>query len=254
MPFRVVPVIDLKGGQAVHAVGGHRDQYQPLRSVWQASPHPERLACALRNKLGLHALYLADLDAIEGRRPGIAIYRQLNDLGLDLWIDAGLRDARSSAFLFDQGIRNLSAIVGLETVSGPNELAGIVEWVGPDRTIFSLDLFDGRPRIAPGADWNTDDPIAIAGRVIDEGVRRLIILDLARVGSGRGPGTHGVMDGIRQADPQVQITVGGGIASVEEILALRNAGATAVLVGSAIHDGRLGRRELDGIAGNDRYD
>ena len=92
MPFRVVPVIDLKGGRAVHAVGGQRDQYQPLRGIWQASPHPERLARALRDGLGLDALYLADLDAIQGGRPGTAIYRQLDSLGLDLWIDAGLRE------------------------------------------------------------------------------------------------------------------------------------------------------------------
>ena len=47
-------------------------------------------------------------------------------------------------------------------------------------------------------------------------------------------------------------TVGGGITRVEEILELRDAGATAVLVGSAIHDGRIGRRELEWIAGADR--
>ena len=94
MDFRVVPVIDLKGGRAVHAIGGRRDQYQPLRSVWQASPLPIPLAVALRDGLGLDSLYLADLDAIAGG-PRISLYRGLADLGLDLWIDAGLRDARS---------------------------------------------------------------------------------------------------------------------------------------------------------------
>ena len=69
LSFRVIPVIDLKGGMAVHAVGGRRDQYRPLRSVWQASASPIALAAALRDDLGIDRLYLADLDAIEGRPP-----------------------------------------------------------------------------------------------------------------------------------------------------------------------------------------
>jgi phosphoribosylformimino-5-aminoimidazole carboxamide ribotide isomerase len=249
MPMKVVPVVDVKGGLAVHAVGGRRDQYQPLRSIWQATPLPEQLASASRDGLGLESLYLADLDAIEGRPPRFDLYRQLGALVPDLWIDAGLRDARDSDRFFDAALLNLNAVVGLESVSSPRDLADIAERMGADRTIFSLDLFEGRPRIAPGADWKADEPLAIARRAIRAGVRRLILLDLARVGTGRGTGTHRILAGLRQECPDVEISVGGGISGVEEILELRKAGATAVLVGSAIHDGRIGRRELERIAG-----
>ncbi len=126
-------------------------------------------------------------------------------------------------------------------------LAGVIERVGADRTIFSLDLFDGRPRFAPGADWMTDDPIEIAGRAIAAGARRLIVLELTRVGTGRGLGTDRMLAEIREVHPDVSITVGGGISGIPEIVKLRKAGASAVLVGSAIHDGRIGRRELEGI-------
>jgi phosphoribosylformimino-5-aminoimidazole carboxamide ribotide isomerase len=245
MHFRIVPVIDLKGGRAVHAVGGQRDQYQPLRSVWQASPRPIPLAIALREGLGLGSLYLADLDAIAGGPPSLALYPGLAELGLDLWIDAGFVDARSADQLLDLNRPNLSAVVGLESVSGPGGLAGIIERVGADRTIFSLDLFEGRPRSCPGADWMTDDPIEIAGRAIAEGANRLIILELTRVGTGRGLGTDRLLAGIHEAHPEVSITVGGGISGIPEIASLREAGASAVLVGSAIHDGRIGRRELE---------
>jgi phosphoribosylformimino-5-aminoimidazole carboxamide ribotide isomerase len=247
MPIRIVPVIDLKDGRAVHAVGGHRVQYQPLQSVWQASPHPFPLARALRDGLGLNALYLADLDAIAGRPPNVALYRQLAGLGLDLWIDAGLRDARSAAPLLDLGPCNLSAVAGLESVKGPADLGGIVASLGPDRTIFSLDLFDGRPRVRPNADWMTEAPIEIARRAIAEGARRLIVLDLARVGTGRGTGTDRLLTEIRHVHPQVEIIDGGVTAGTGEIINLREAGAAAVLIGSAIHDGRIGRRELDAI-------
>jgi phosphoribosylformimino-5-aminoimidazole carboxamide ribotide isomerase len=76
-------------------------------------------------------------------------------------------------------------------------------------------------------------------------VRHLLILDLARVGTSRGLGTNSLMAQIREDHPSVLLTVGGGISRIEELVDLRDAGAAAVLVGSAIHDGRIGARELE---------
>jgi phosphoribosylformimino-5-aminoimidazole carboxamide ribotide isomerase len=205
----------------------------------------------LRDGLGLDSLYLADLDAIGGCPPRFDLYRRIGKRIPDLWIDAGWRDAASAARLLDRGPQNLKAVVGLESVSSPRELSGIVNRMGADRTIFSLDLFACRPRTAVDADWNSLDPIAIAGRAIREGIRRLILLDLSRVGTGRGTGTHEVLVGIVHAFPRVQVIVGGGISTVEEVIELRKAGASAVLVGSAIHDGRIGQRELERISGSE---
>ncbi|HZW31097.1 MAG TPA: HisA/HisF-related TIM barrel protein [Isosphaeraceae bacterium] len=245
MSFRVVPVLDLKEGRAVHAVGGHRHQYQALRSVWQSGPEPIPLARSLRDALGRDTLYLADLDAIGGAPPSVGIYRGLAALGLKLWIDAGLREARSTAPLLDLGLHDLTLIAGLETVKGPADLAGMVAAVGADRLIFSLDLFEGRALVAAESTWGTDNPLELVHQAIDLGVRRLLILDLARVGTGRGLGTEDLLARIGKAHPDVAILAGGGVARIEDVLYLQKAGAASVLVGSALHDGRIGRNELD---------
>ena len=49
---------------------------------------------------------------------------------------------------------------------------------------------------------------------------------------------------LREDDPDLEITVGGGVADRDEVLALAKAGADAVLIGSAFHDGRLGAGDL----------
>jgi phosphoribosylformimino-5-aminoimidazole carboxamide ribotide isomerase len=247
IPFQVIPVLDIMNGQAVHAVAGRRAYYRPIQSVLHASSEPIPLAHALRDSLGLHTLYLADLDAIEGQLPRLEIYQQLIDAGFHLWLDCGVRDVRSMAplLMLDRSLNTI--IAGLETVGGPRELTEIVNQAGPGRVIFSLDLFEGRPKISSPAAWGTEDPRELAHAAIECGVRRMLILDLARVGTSLGPGTNSLIAQIRADHPSVMVSVGGGISRIEEVVELRNAGAPAVLVGSAIHDGRIGARELDQI-------
>src|SRR5262249_5179641 len=67
--LRIIPVLDLKGGLAVHAIGGNRDHYRPLRTPLHADSQPLGVARGFRDVLHFRELYLADLDAIAGDTP-----------------------------------------------------------------------------------------------------------------------------------------------------------------------------------------
>ena len=242
--FQIIPVLDLKGGRAVHAVAGQRAHYQPVCSILHPSSDPLELAQACREKLGLATLYLADLDAITGDAPSIELYTRLLSLGFRLIIDAGLRNARSAGGLLDLEPGSTSIVAALETLDGPEELSELLHKAGPERLVFSLDLFDGQARVAAPHAWKSHDPLELACIAIERGARRLLLLDLARVGTGRGPGTSAFISRILAIAPDVQITAGGGISDLAGVLELRRLGAVAALVGSAFHDGRIGRREL----------
>ncbi|SIO65998.1 phosphoribosylformimino-5-aminoimidazole carboxamide ribotide isomerase [Singulisphaera sp. GP187] len=242
MPLRVIPVLDVKDGCAVHAVGGDRAHYRPLTSVLHSDSDPVALARALHVQLRFCEVYLADLDAIAGAGPNLPLYHRLAELGLSAWVDAGVRDVSSLPPLLAAGVPTI--LVGLETVSGPEALRAIVETVGPEQLVFSLDLRNGTPLTAAQANWCVKEPGAIAEEALAFGVRRFLLLDLARVGLGRGIGTEPLLRHLALAGPDLEITVGGGISSGTELHSLDKAGASAVLVGSALHDGRIGSREL----------
>jgi phosphoribosylformimino-5-aminoimidazole carboxamide ribotide isomerase len=246
--FRVIPVIDVMHGQAVHAVGGIRSHYRPLRSVLHPSSIPLEIARAYLNVLGLSAVYLADLDAITRNEPNRSLYGALLSLGIDVWIDAGVRTMDDLEPLL--GLEHLTIVVGLESVGGPEAFATILECAGADRVVFSLDLFKGMPRVSASASWPSVDLIRLSRMVIDLGVRQLLLLELSRVGTGQGTGTETLRMALLDARPEIQVTVGGGISGIDEVLRLRSAGAASVLVGSAIHDGRIGRRELNRLMDN----
>jgi phosphoribosylformimino-5-aminoimidazole carboxamide ribotide isomerase len=234
---RIIPVLDVLRGQAVRAVAGRREDYRPLRSGLRRGSDPLDVAGAVREAFGPIELYLADLDAIAGAAPDVDLYRAVAGLGLAAWIDAGLVDTRGVGLVLGAGAARV--VIGLETSAGRGAVRRIVEVAGPDRTAFSLDLREGRPIVGPEARWGSDDPREIVDGVIEEGITTVLLLDLARVGTGRGVGTVALLRELKTRHPGVEWVVGGGVAGASDVEGLGRVGASAVLVGSAIHDGRI---------------
>ncbi len=247
MSCPVVPVLDLKEGKAVHAVAGRRAYYQPIRSILHPTCEPVALARAIRDTLGLHTVYVADLGAIKGEPANLRTYTELLRLDITLWLDIGIRDVDSLVPLLGMDGSRLKIVVGLETLRGPSEFERILRRAGAERVIFSLDLYEGRPIAADPHAWPTDDPWKLVTIAIERGVCHILALDLARVGTGRGPGTRSLIARLSPVHPRVRFSVGGGISRIEEVTDLTAAGAHSALVGSALHDGRIGRAQIDSL-------
>jgi phosphoribosylformimino-5-aminoimidazole carboxamide ribotide isomerase len=254
--MRVVGVIDLKGGTAVHAVRGERERYRPVRSVIAGDDgDPLALAHAFRAELGLDELYVADLDAISaGSGPGgasdhgaitggdgdhAAVLRALAREAR-VMVDAGVSEPERAQALLDLGAHRV--IVGTETLSGADALDRLLAELPGGAVILSVDLREGRtlspdPRLAgvPALD-------AVA-RLHRAGLREAIVLDLARVGTGAGPDVALIAE-IHAAFPDLELLAGGGVRDVEDLRALDAAGAAGALVATALHAGVIGPREL----------
>jgi phosphoribosylformimino-5-aminoimidazole carboxamide ribotide isomerase len=202
------------------------------------------VALAFRDQLGLNELYLADLDAIGGAPPNLHLYASLRELGFRLWVDSGIREP----FMVDPLVAaDVSRIViGLETIRGPMQLEEICRAQGKEIVAFSLDLNQGIP-LGNMSGWVQADAYSVAGQAIEFGIESLIVLDLARVGSGGGTGTEALCRKLISAFPRVQLVTGGGIQDVADIHRLKGFGVYGVLVASAIHDERLRRADLAGL-------
>lgn len=240
--MRIIPVLDIRNGRAVHALAGDRAHYRPLVSVLHEDSEPAALARALRDRLGMTELYVADLDAIAGSAPNVDLLSALGALRLDVWLDAGIRDAYSIEPLREAGVATI--VAGLETLRGPLALREVIAAAGAERVVFSLDLRAGQALTAQGADWRAADPRELAARAISLGVRRLLVLDLARVGTSLGTGTHALLAELAQSHRGIELSAGGGVSSLDDVRALGAIGVSAALVGSAIHDGRIGEQAL----------
>lgn len=243
--MRVIPVLDLKDGCVVHAVAGRRDQYQPVRSVLVGSAAPVEVAAAFRQQLGLEELYVADLDAIGGAEPAYDTLAALAQLGSQLMVDAGVQDRERANRLLASGVSRV--VVALETLAGPAVLDRLLHAIGPDRLVFSLDLLAGEPMgTRPG--WGFAVSLEIAERVVDRGVRRMIVLDLAQVGTESGLGTESICRDVLDRYPTLELICGGGVRDIADLHRLQATPIAGVLVATALHQGRITRSDLEELS------
>lgn len=242
--MQIIPVLDLKGGLVVRGIAGRRELYKPVVSALCSTADPAGVACALREELGTGSMYLADLDGIASGTADPAICMELEELGFRLMIDAGMRSLPQA--LDFAGRVEGDLIAALETLSSPRVLEDLVGELGPRRVIFSLDLSSGRP-LTGGAGWAAEVE-EIAASAFSVGIKRMILLDLAAVGSGEGPPHLETCLGWKERYPELELITGGGVRNLDDLLALKKAGVDGVLVASALHDGRIGRGEVEQLS------
>ncbi len=236
--MQIIPVIDIKDGIAVHAVQGRRDSYRPLVSRYSDSTDPEVLVGALCAALPIAAIYIADLDAIMHARPHTALISRIAaaHAGLRVLVDAGFSAAHSPAACAAQ--ENVDIVLGSEALSSLAELETLLTALPVGRTFLSLDR-QGERRLGCAAVFDT--PSAWPAR--------LIHMNLSRVGSDGGPDFAGLAELRTRAGPARQLFAAGGVRNAGDLARLAADGIAGVLIGSALHDGRLDAASLAAFHG-----
>jgi HisA/HisF family protein len=221
-------VIDVMGGLVVHAQFGDRAHYRPIRSRLCGSPRIEDVVSALLELFAFRHLYVADLDALLGRPqqlPALDAVRRIAP-GLSLWIDAGIRTGSQLSAVGARG----TPVLATETLAA-SEAEELLTHC-PD-AVLSVDYRGERALGDPAFLQQLKIPPA-----------RIIAMNLARVGSGQGPDLTSI-DALRRLAPTSRFYAAGGVRNAVDLQRCRQAGVAGVLVASALHDGRIGRADLE---------
>jgi phosphoribosylformimino-5-aminoimidazole carboxamide ribotide isomerase len=242
---QIIGVLDLLRGRAVHARSGRREKYAPVESAagWPMDSGDARtLAETYLRLLGISEVYVADLDAIQERRPQDAMTKDLASLGAPLWLDAGVQSVKEAREAIERGAARV--VVGLETLPSFDVLAEICEAVGRDRVAFSLDLRDGEPIVMKTADISAgQNAETMTLNAVAAGVGALIVIDLARVGTGNGVDAV-TLGRVRASAPDLTLIAGGGVRGWDDLVGLAKAGCNGALLATAVHNGSIGADEI----------
>jgi len=244
---RIIPVIDLRDGRAVHGRSGDRARYRPVRSrLLGGEPDdlsdPLDLLAAYRERLRPERVYVADLDRIDRRGHNDELLLRMLEAAPEtrlLW-DGGLEDAVSIAGAPSNG--RIEPVIGTETLKSIEELRSLRRPGTGSRPVLSLDLA-AHSVVTRSALLAPFEEEAILRRAEHLGLRSVIVLFLDRIGTGAGL-PRARLSRLRRAAPRSRLIAGGGIASIDDLDFLRDAGYEAALIATALHDGTIGVEDL----------
>ena len=222
--MQVIPVIDLMAGEVVRARMGERSSYRPIETPLSRTSDPVDVVRGLLAVYPFPTLYVADLDAIQRRGDNLPAMRRIRAAfpGLRLWIDNGAGEAAALDALTEADLG--APVLGSES---QRDIALIARHKDSPRIVLSLDFrgeaFQGPAEVlAEPQLWP----------------RRVIVMTLARVGSGAGPDLAQLAT-IRSLAAGREIYAAGGIRNAADLAALGKAGFAGALVATALHDGRV---------------
>ena len=230
--MQAIPVLDLMGGVVVRARMGDRASYRPLESPLSPTSDPVGVVRGLLAVYPFPTLYVADLDAIQCVGDNLSALRRIRAefAGLEIWVDNGAADCAALDALIgaDLGI----PVIGSESQRDSKLIA---QHRGSRRVVLSLDFrgdaFQGPHEIlAERALWP----------------RRIIVMTLARVGSGAGPDLARLAE-IRAIADGCEIYAAGGVRDAADLSALKAAGASGALIATALHERRIVGTDLKTI-------
>jgi len=226
--MKIIPVIDILSGLAVGAYRGERDSYRPLRSELCPDADPAGLLRGYRALFPFTAVYIADLDAIQGRGDNRALIRSLAQTfpDLEIWLDEGGRAAAAGY------PAQVHTVIGSETGITPAELAAAGQ--APEYLLsldFNRDGFMGDPTLLEQPQYWPP---------------RCIAMTLNRVGSGEGPDTA-LLTALAARAPDRRWYAAGGIRNKGDLQALAASGAAGALVATALHNGTLTTADLEDL-------
>lgn len=230
--FEVVPAIDIEDGEVVQLVGG-----QPGTETHYGEP---ATAATRWVDAGAKTLHIVDLDgAFEGERTNAAAIRSVVEaVDIQTQVGGGIRSADTARGLLDAGVDRV--ILGTAAFDDPEIVEQIAE-THPKSVLVSLDSADGEVVVSGWRESTGLDPIAAAKRYVTLGAAGFLFTDVDR---------EGRLDGVRTAPVSrlaeavsVPVIASGGVGTVEDILALREAGAAACVVGIALYEGEFSLSE-----------
>jgi len=231
--FAILPAIDLRGGQVVRLEQGDFGR----ETVFSADPVAVARSFA---DAGARWLHVVDLDGARTGAPAhTAILAAIVDAVGDrvmVEVAGGLRTAPAVATVLDAGATR--AVIGTAALSDPGFASGLVTHHGAGAIAVAIDVRDG---LAVGHGWSPGQLGVDAATAMVElrsaGVTTFEVTAIDRDGLLGGPDLSLYR---RMLDLGVgDVIASAGVASVDDIRALREIGCVGAIIGRALYDGRL---------------
>jgi phosphoribosylformimino-5-aminoimidazole carboxamide ribotide isomerase len=225
----ILPAIDLIEGGCVRLLHGRFDQ-----ATRYGDPVEQIAAFAAAGASWVHVV---DLDGAKAGAPRqTELIAQLASAGVKLQSGGGVRTRTDIALLLDSGVARV--VVGSAAARDPELARGWLREFGAERICGAFDVCRSASGYEVVAEaWREGAGVeltALLARFGEELIHALIT-DISRDGAMTGPNTE-LIASVTRANPHLQVQGSGGVSSLADLTALREAGAAGAIVGRALYE------------------
>ncbi len=236
----VIPAVDIYNGKCSRLFQGRAG----TEMVYDEDPVR---AAALFADMGAPMLHVIDLDGAFSGQPQNAsvIAKIVRMLSIPVRVGGGIRTATSARFYLEAGAD--AVILGTCAFSDSDLVSSLIETDGADRVMVSVDVNRGEVVVRGWTSGAGTDALQALARVWEMGVIRCLVTQVERDGTMSGPDLAFVQS---VCQSQVRVVLAGGIASADDIRQITSLGLErleGVVVGRALHEGRLDPRSFWGV-------
>jgi phosphoribosylformimino-5-aminoimidazole carboxamide ribotide isomerase len=238
--MELYPAIDLRGGEVVRLAQGESDR----QTSYGTDPAAQARAFA---NAGARWLHVVDLDRAFGtgdNDTAIAAIVAAVGTRLAVQVGGGVRSVERARALADLGVTRV--IIGTAAVERPTLVDDVVAAVGADAVAVGIDARDGAVALRGWTETSAIQATDLAIRVAGQGVRTVIYTDIARDGMLGGPDLAGSV--ALQAAAGVSVIASGGIATLDDLRAVAEAGLGGAITGRALYEGRFALTDALAVA------
>ena len=231
--FELLPAIDLLGGRVVRLEQGDFARETTF------STDPLAVATEFANG-GATWLHVVDLDGARTGRPAHVGFVGAIAAALGPKVRIDLAGGLRTIEVIDEALAAGAArvVIGTAALTDPAIAATVIAAHGADRIAVALDVRGG---LAIGEGWRSGatgvPPDEAIRRLADVGVATFEVTSISRDGLLGGPDL--AMLGQVVDLGRGRVIASGGVARVEDIVAVRRLGCAGAIVGRALYDGSL---------------
>jgi phosphoribosylformimino-5-aminoimidazole carboxamide ribotide isomerase len=226
----VIPSIDLRAGRVVRLLRGDYE----LETVFSGDPVAMVRSFAA---IGARRVHIVDLDGARGvddaasLQAAAAAVSALSDMGVQVEIGGGVRDLAAAQRWFDAGASHV--VIGSLAIRDPAAAEALCAEF-PGRVLIALDVRDGDAQ-AQGWTESAGDALGHLEQWARWPVAGIVHTAIERDGTLDGPSLEAlriVCDTFRGP-----VIASGGVTTLDDVGACRDAGAAGAIVGRALHEG-----------------
>ncbi|SOS46894.1 1-(5-phosphoribosyl)-5-[(5-phosphoribosylamino)methylideneamino]imidazole-4-carboxamide isomerase [Tenacibaculum dicentrarchi] len=233
--MRIIPAIDIIEGKCVRLTKGD----YATKKIY--NENPIEVAKEFEDN-GIEYLHLVDLDGAKSQH--IVNYKILEQIAskTNLKIDfgGGLKSDEDLRIAFDNGANQITG--GSIAVKNPDVFTGWINKYGGDKIILGADCINRKIATHGWLETSEVDVVDFIKQYEQIGVKNTICTDVAKDGMLQGASVDLYKEILSKSD--VNLIASGGVASIDDLLELKEIGCEGTILGKAIYEGYVTLKEL----------